>query len=543
MDEEDFQSLSKGVFVIPFRSASSEAGPSRPRPLDQLYKSTLDHYEQAYSVYAAERTTEQLDGISDWLDRCSAPPLLKLQNPIYRLEVGILHNADTNTSSSLSPLLYVTGATTCILNGKDASDVGSAMKSMAIGFIGDTRVAGMKTGRTGIEEVELWYQSQKKKSPLLLHIQEAQLVPSSVLGELMYILSLHPDLPIRLLLSVPSITHFLSSWTPIEISSIALTILSPSNKRRNTGIGSILNASESAPMKISDDLADEIRSEEHKTGGGARLALKTIKWLLLHHSMNSPLSRLALSTDPIKLQKLRSLLDIVLENPDDRTLPGGELFQLTSNKDLSSALNPAPRTSILHALSSSGDFIRSSMVHDQAENGNTARDPSPTPQNASRPKRKSLPSDEAQIMQNSKRKRSEDNAEAENGDDHEVKTRGEELKELQMLFDLWRGAGRSVNLWDWLEGFSGAMADDPQEQESSGKPDNDGMAINGVASERTGEANDHGEEKDKNVDEENEARLHAVFIRFVEEARMIGLIRARGKGRRADEVVKGVALV
>lgn len=45
--------------------------------------------------------------------------------------------------------------------------------------------------------------------------------------------------------------------------------------------------------------------------------------------------------------------------------------------------------------------------------------------------------------------------------------------------------------------------------------------------------------------EVNEDRLHATFVRFCEEARMLGLVRARGKavGRKADEVVKGVTLI
>jgi hypothetical protein len=43
----------------------------------------------------------------------------------------------------------------------------------------------------------------------------------------------------------------------------------------------------------------------------------------------------------------------------------------------------------------------------------------------------------------------------------------------------------------------------------------------------------------------DEDRLHASFVRFCEEARMLGLVRARGKGvgRRGDEVVKSVTLV
>jgi hypothetical protein len=46
-------------------------------------------------------------------------------------------------------------------------------------------------------------------------------------------------------------------------------------------------------------------------------------------------------------------------------------------------------------------------------------------------------------------------------------------------------------------------------------------------------------------DSETQARLHATFVRFCEEARMLGLVRARGKGtgKRGDEVVKGIGLI
>jgi hypothetical protein len=43
--------------------------------------------------------------------------------------------------------------------------------------------------------------------------------------------------------------------------------------------------------------------------------------------------------------------------------------------------------------------------------------------------------------------------------------------------------------------------------------------------------------------EEKAARLHAIFVRFCEEARMLGLVRARGRAKRADEVVKSIGLV
>ncbi|WWC94266.1 hypothetical protein V866_001107 [Kwoniella sp. B9012] len=524
MEEDRYQSLSKGVFVIPFQPEpdDNEAGPSRPhvRPLKTLYASALEHYERAYSEYNDERTSEQLDDISDWIERCSVEPLLKMKNPIYRLEVGLLQN----TSPSIPSLLHTIGTSTCTLHGRDVSDLNAGLKAIAIGFMGETNAPAKKTGRTGIEEVERWYKARKNKPQFLLHIQEAQLISSLVLGELMYIFSIHPSLPIRLLLSVPSITHFLSTWTPLEPSSIAISILSSSGgKKRDNGVEAILRASDTAPLKISYELADEIRSEEAKSGGGPMLVLKAIKWLLLHHSVDSPLSQLASTSDPEQLKRVQALVNAVMRRPKDPSIPGRDLFEITINNDLSSVLNPAPRTSILHALSDCSDYVTPAIVSEERE-----RSSSPSPMKNTLKKRK--PSSE-EGARSSKRKRADT---VEDDDEPAEKGKGEELKELQMLYELWRSAGKSVNLWDWLEGFSGVMSERPQvQQEKDGAEDD-------------GEGKKEGEEGDGGVglhDEENEARLHAIFIRFVEEARMIGLIRARGKGRKADEVVKGIGFV
>ena len=53
-----------------------------------------------------------------------------------------------------------------------------------------------------------------------------------------------------------------------------------------------------------------------------------------------------------------------------------------------------------------------------------------------------------------------------------------------------------------------------------------------------------GVQKDE-PDVETQDRLHATFVRFCEEARMLGLVRARGgrTAKKADEVVKGIGLV
>lgn len=140
-----------------------------------------------------------------------------------------------------------------------------------------------------------------------------------------------------------------------------------------------------------------------------------------------------------------------------------------------------------------------------------------------------------------------------------------DLAELQMLFNLWQSAGRSVNLWDWLEGFrsnvlhpSPAVAAASADQDAAVTEDmaNGGGAVVGkrkrggpVEKDGADGADEAEADADAGADEEEDedkaARLHATFVRFCEEARMLGLVRARGKGvgRRGDEVVKGVGMV
>ncbi|WWD17205.1 hypothetical protein CI109_101643 [Kwoniella shandongensis] len=556
MDDE-FQSLSKGVFVIPFQPPSDEngAGPSKPRsrPLDELYARTLQRYEEAHTIYETERTGEQLDDIADWLERCSSPPLLKKQYSIHRLPVAILQNA----SASLSSLLPTLGPTTFTLHGREAADLASAVRAIAIGYIGESTLTGKKTGRAGLDEVELWWKGRKDKSPLLLHVQDAQVVPASVLAELIYILALHSDLPIRLLLSVPSTTVFLSSWTHLEPSSIDLCILqSGKTRRRAGGVQAILRGTSGAPLKVSEELAEEIRDVEDLLGGGSMAAMKALKWLLLHHSINSPLAKLAESAQtPDQLQRVQALVDAMTENPVDPSVPGKDLFTLNYHPDLASVLNPASRTSILHALSNSSSYIKPKAAVESSGDSTLA-----TPRKASRftSKRDTTAADEDGPRQAKRVK--VDNVQMVGAEgDEQSQHDGEDLKELETLYGIWKAAGRSVNLWDWLEGFRGTMGQDEETAGEKVKEGNengdiemneDGVVVRITETEDNPqdatEAQGEGDEstfKPKEHDEENEARLHAIFIRFVEEARMMGLVRARGKGRRADEVVKGVGLV
>ncbi|WVQ99614.1 hypothetical protein IAU59_006750 [Kwoniella sp. CBS 9459] len=603
MDEDDFQSMSKGVFVIPFdpqaQSRNAAAGPSDPRRLQKLYRASVNHYEHAYRSFEADRIAEQLDNIADWLEQTAHPPVLKLEIPVHRLPVAILQDATTSSSTDLQSL----GVHAVDIHGGEAVDLATMTRLITIGLMGEETSASKKTGRAGLDEVEDWYKRKKSKLPLLLYIQDAQMVPPSVLGELMYILTLHPSIPIRLLLSVPSTTHFLSSWTPLDLSTIALSILFTRNRKRNAGIEAILRASGDAPVKISDELAEEIRNEERRAGGGALLAMKAIKWLLLRHSMDSPLARLIEHSklDEGTMKKVQALVDAVIENPNDPTIPGLELFQLEPHPDLSSVLNPSPRISILHALSNASDFV--TLKEDALNNstkGANERSLSPSPTKTSNSAQQAKPngtvSEVGHQPRSNKRRRSVADADGEVEGQMPgaitMESREGALKELQVLFEFWKSAGRSVNLWDWLEGFSGSMLDgqsqrktedetgpaDAEHEEGTKAPSGGGIEhagsnaigsgtqtdsadadaqLNGARATESGAENEESshdrqlhdkhhrqqhQQQQQQHDEEEEARLHATFIRFVEEARMIGLIRARGKGRRADEVLKGVGL-
>lgn len=143
----------------------------------------------------------------------------------------------------------------------------------------------------------------------------------------------------------------------------------------------------------------------------------------------------------------------------------------------------------------------------------------------------------------------EDTHDHDNDPDLEDPSMGD-LKDLEILFGLWKGAGRNVNLWDWLQGYQNAM--DPNDDDGEGVDEGDEPARISFSRKKQKDAEavneDHipGGGIDGEVeDEAKRDRVHASFVRFCEEARMLGLVRARGKGvgRRADEVVKGITLV
>ncbi|KAL7421917.1 hypothetical protein Q5752_003689 [Cryptotrichosporon argae] len=547
--DTDFHSLSKGVFVIPYRPPA--AGPSC-RPLADVYDATYARYAAAAQAHEDARTAEQLDEVADWLDRCAASRLLKNVLGVHRVPVAIVQGI----SPSLPPLLPTVLAHTFTLRASAAPDLAAATRAIAVGFVGEAALAAKKTGRTGIDEVERWHDRLKDRPPLLLHIQQAQLMPPALLAELTYILALHPAIPIRLLLSVPSTAIFLSTWQHIEPTSIDLSVLgSGRTRKRANAVAAVLKTATEASktaLSISDELAEELRAEDELLGGGAPAALKALKWALLHHSHTSPLA--ALEDNEDSAAKLQTIVDAA--NADPLNAAAHELLVVPPSKDLASTQNPAPRISILHALAYPVDFIArvDTLEPDAGADGPAADIEHPAI--SARPYG-------MDVDQNS----------AANGDSHLMANGAQrshgEFKELETLYAMWKSAGRSVNLWDWLEGFRQAMTpDEPgalpagETDEASGtesgeaKVDADGGAsrkrkrgLNGDEDPEVGDDSPEGAGENKNDererDEEEEARLHAVFVRFVEEARMVGLVRARGKGagRRGDEVVKGVGLV
>lgn len=239
-------------------------------------------------------------------------------------------------------------------------------------------------------------------------------------------------------------------------------------------------------------------------------------------------------------------------------------------------LDPAPRVAILHALSDPSVFGSRRIVSRRATGDEqagetprqTSRMPKPVNGSASSP---STPSRTRRRVTNSPSPlptNTEVPALDVNGGSSELERYGGDLQELQTLWNLWRGAGKSVNLWDWLEGFRGSMSSAREGEDGVGEElgragEEDEDPIDGLSGRKRKRPHDspgrrdNGEEpvfekggpgqaEDEDEDEEEkQTRLHATFVRFCEEARMLGLVRARGRGvgRRGDEVVKGIGLV
>lgn len=307
------------------------------------------------------------------------------------------------------------------------------------------------------------------------------------------------------------------------------------------------------------------------------------QWRLLHHSFNSPLATMATSGDQA-LQDVEAVLD---------GEEGGRLEQLLEIQPTRAAravsparsysayagtgadiqvLNPAPRVSILHALSTSGAYTGRLARHQPPlpeHDGETAQAHSTrapvdeTTETASSSVKRRHMSRRTRITSVDEEEVSETAppSPAVGSVEQAVNTSADErgdLRELEVLFNLWRSAGRNVNLWDWLEGFRGSLMGGNEKpvrkEQDAGNGGENGQggeeeadeAMEGreqVAEPEANERADLPEDEVEAEDEEKAARLHAVFVRFCEEARMLGLVRARGRAKRADEVVKSIELV
>lgn len=92
---------------------------------------------------------------------------------------------------------------------------------------------------------------------------------------------MHRDLPVRLLLSLPSTAHFLSSLTLIDQSAVDIAIIrEPSSRKTGTALDAILDKAtdpSAGVLVVAADLAEEIREMARRTGSGPHMALKALK--------------------------------------------------------------------------------------------------------------------------------------------------------------------------------------------------------------------------------------------------------------------------
>lgn len=215
------------------------------------------------------------------------------------------------------------------------------------------------------------------------------------------------------------------------------------------------------------------------------------------HSRNNDALNAAKEEDRARLQ---ATLSTVIGLPETRLRHYGEQltsvdfaadmlsvgsFSLGCSYSPEQTQNPAPRLSILHALASPSAFLGS--VDDAVWDARLSE------KLRSQLKRDSAPSAPGEMGQQPV------------------------FQEIKVLHELWQSSGKSINLWDWLDGFRRTVAPDDGDEASSADPV---------------------------IEEDIDNRLHALFIRFVEEARLFGIVRARGKNttRGGDEVVKGVVM-
>jgi hypothetical protein len=287
----------------------------------------------------------------------------------------------------------------------------------------------------------------------------------------------------------------------------------------------------------------------------------TMQWGLMHHQHTSPLAALAVKdverANALLEGSLRGFEELLLIDVSEDMIAVCPFIcsshRMTSHTD-EQTLNPAPRISMLHALSHTSAFTepvssraaalpasayttiarkRTKQVIDAVDLSGT------TPKSAKRRRTgaaaSSLASPDVSASASAAASAS---AVSQIPEPTGIMAQRGDLLELQTMFNLYRAAGRNINLWDWLEGFRAGML--PRRAKTR-----DASGGAGAVAGAQGEAEKSVPvERVQEEDEDTAARLHAAFVRFCEEARMMGLMRAKGNARRrgVDEVVKSIGL-
>jgi hypothetical protein len=79
-----------------------------------------------------------------------------------------------------------------------------------------------------------------------------------------------------------------------------------------------------------------------------------------------------------------------------------------------------------------------------------------------------------------------------------------DLEHLEVLYNLWKGAGKQVNLWDWLQGYKNHITGQG-EDENEDEVDNDGD----TERQEDGE----GKKRKRKLADVDEDGIHASFVR------------------------------
>jgi hypothetical protein len=114
------------------------------------------------------------------------------------------------------------------VQGRDILDISSGIRAIVSGIIGDVSRPGgwdmadekVKSGMTGLDLLDNWWKGHKHCMTLcdtesadradetaptvIIHIQDAQIIPPQVLGEIIYIITQVPSFPLLLITHLPS---------------------------------------------------------------------------------------------------------------------------------------------------------------------------------------------------------------------------------------------------------------------------------------------------------------------------------------------------